>query len=260
MAKMTEFDYDVRDRKRVASMAKYKKNGSKSKKCSLPSDGMTKKQWKERCGELMSFNIKKPMSWEQFKSMSHDLQKEYVTTLTTTYKVGLPKVADMLGCCEASLRNYLKKHIPDFVSGSSKGRLSKENMEAWAEFLKTGGIVQPATEPEESTEPQVEVVAEATTEVSVAVQEIDVPAEVVEPIQGKTTVVEQEVTRAEEKPVIKPKKAKPTRQQKDEKRTSLLREFSLIFEGNVNPMEIANSLTAILGSGAAGRIEVRYAM
>lgn len=256
MAKMTEFDYDVRDRKRVASMAKYKKNGSKSKKCSLPSDGMTKKQWKERCGELMSFNIKKPMSWEQFKSMSHDLQKEYVTSLTTTYKVGLPKVADMLGCCEASLRNYLKKHVPDFVSGSSKGRLSKENMEAWAEFLKTGEPVKATTE----SEIQVEVVAEATTEATAAVQEINVPVEVVEPVQSETAVVEQEVIRVEEEPVVKPKKVKPAHRPKDEKRTSLLREFSLIFEGNVNPMEIANSLTAILGSGAAGRIEVRYAM
>ena len=243
MARMTEFDYDVRDRKRVASMAKYKKNGSKSKKCSLPSDGMTKKQWTERCGELMSFNIKKPMTWEQFKSMSHDLQKEYVTNLTTTYRVGLPKVADMLGCCEASLRNYLKRHIPDFVSGSSKGRLSKENMAAWTEFL---GCSENAVEcAVDASEEKKSGDAVQTVVETHPVQHIDAAIETVTPITD--SVFEKKLREKTEK------KSKPERK-------SRLREFSLIFEGDINPMEIANSLTAILEAGAAGRIEVRYAM
>lgn len=40
---MTDFDYDVKQRRELARAAKYRKRGSKSKKCTLPSDYLTQK-------------------------------------------------------------------------------------------------------------------------------------------------------------------------------------------------------------------------
>ena len=44
---MSDFEYDCWQRKRIAQQAKYRKCGSKSKKCSMSTDHMTQKQWKE---------------------------------------------------------------------------------------------------------------------------------------------------------------------------------------------------------------------
>ena len=41
---MRDFDYEVLQRKRIAQQAKHKKKGSKTCKCSLPSDYLTAKQ------------------------------------------------------------------------------------------------------------------------------------------------------------------------------------------------------------------------
>jgi len=44
---MNDFDYEVMQRKRLARQASHKKCGSKSKKCPMSTDHMTRKQWLE---------------------------------------------------------------------------------------------------------------------------------------------------------------------------------------------------------------------
>ena len=64
---MNAFDSEVRERKRLVSSARHKKNGSKSKRCSLPSDHLTERQWKARCGEIMEYKLSSPVPWAEFK-------------------------------------------------------------------------------------------------------------------------------------------------------------------------------------------------
>lgn len=108
---MKDFDYEVLQRKRLASQARYRKNGSKSKKCSLPSDGMSHKQWKERNGEVMEYNLSKPMSWKAFTKMPLDLQRKYLENLRDKYEVTATAVAEQLFDIQAtSFWAYRKRH------------------------------------------------------------------------------------------------------------------------------------------------------
>lgn len=54
---MDDFTYDCWQKKQLAQQARHRKRGSKSRKCSLPSDSLTKKQWKERNGKTLSINL-----------------------------------------------------------------------------------------------------------------------------------------------------------------------------------------------------------
>ena len=73
---MDDFTYDCWQKKQLAQQARHRKRGSKSRKCSLPSDSLTKKQWKERNGKTLSINLNQPTSWEIFKEVSKQTQED----------------------------------------------------------------------------------------------------------------------------------------------------------------------------------------
>lgn len=70
---MTDFDYDVLQKKRLAASARHRVCGSKSKKCTLPSDHLTPAQIKARSGPCMKYQLNQPMDYDTFKSMPADL-------------------------------------------------------------------------------------------------------------------------------------------------------------------------------------------
>lgn len=134
-----EFHNDVRERKSLASASKYKKNGSKSKKCSLPSDNLTQKQLREKSGPVVKYNLSKPMDWKTFKSIPTHAQKEFISYLRETYDANATNIADMLGVST----NTLKKHIDEkqlthpFPIGH---RMNPTNRKAWNEFIDKSNV------------------------------------------------------------------------------------------------------------------------
>lgn len=82
---LSDFDYDVMQKKRIASNARRRVCGSKSKFCGLPSDHLTPAQWRKRNGEVRTMNLNQPMSWQAFKEMPNDLQKEYIQKCVDTF-------------------------------------------------------------------------------------------------------------------------------------------------------------------------------
>ena len=73
-----------------------KKRGSKSKKCSLPSDNLSKKELKKLNGECEMYNLSKPMSYSVFCSMPVDLRIEYLKKLRDEYGASLSDIATMM--------------------------------------------------------------------------------------------------------------------------------------------------------------------
>ena len=92
---MNDFDYDVLQKKRTAAGARHMKRGSRSKRCSLPSDNLTPAQLKRRNGPVSTYKLDAPMSWYDFRAMPEDLQKQYLTYLIETYKATLPMLGDL---------------------------------------------------------------------------------------------------------------------------------------------------------------------
>ena len=103
---MSDFEFDCMKKKQLAGQAKYRKRGSKSKKCSLPSDGMTNKQWKERCGPVISYNPNKPMVWEDFKKLPTHIQAEYITNLQHKFGVTAVDLSKMFGVQPLTVRKH----------------------------------------------------------------------------------------------------------------------------------------------------------
>ena len=148
---MTDFDYEVLQRKRLAKQSRYVKRGSKSKKCTLPSDSLTAAQLKKRNGEVMSFNLNAPMEWREFKSMPADLQAEYIAGMHKRFGVNATNLAEMFGVTGETVRFFCREGLGiQFHRGNF---MSKEQRDRWEDFL---------TAPE-SPEPEIETVAETAT-------------------------------------------------------------------------------------------------
>ena len=92
---MNDFDYDVLQKKRAAAGARHMKRGSRSKRCSLPSDHLTPAQLKRRNGPVSTYKLDAPMRWDDFKDMPVDLQKQYLTNLVETYGATNEMLGDM---------------------------------------------------------------------------------------------------------------------------------------------------------------------
>lgn len=88
------FVQDLKEKKGIARSAAHKKNGCKSRKCTLPSDFLTKKEREKMNGEVKSWNMNKFYSWEEFKQMPVDIQEAYISTLVQKYKIGLATIAN----------------------------------------------------------------------------------------------------------------------------------------------------------------------
>ena len=92
---MNDFDYDALQKKRIAAGARHMKRGSRSKRCSLPSDNLTPAQLKRRNGPVSTYKLDEPMRWDDFKAMPVDLQKQYLTNLVETYGATNEMLGDM---------------------------------------------------------------------------------------------------------------------------------------------------------------------
>ena len=137
---MNDFDYDVLQKKRIAAGARHMRRGSRSKRCSLPSDHLTPAQLKRRNGPVSTYKLDEPMRWDDFKAMPVDLQKQYLTNLVETYGATNEMLGDMfyvhpthVGAVKKALG--VISHNPHRVIGEKKA--IRDHM--WAAFCN--GVV-----------------------------------------------------------------------------------------------------------------------
>lgn len=149
---MNDFDYDVKEKKRIARGAFAKKNGSKSKKCTLPGDFLTAAEKAKLSTTLVDVNLKKPMTWEQFKALPTDIKREYLTHLVEEYNATQAWVSGMMQAPSLKAwKMYLANHEPTLTGIFPKGRRyeTDEMREKWNEFLKSGSCSAPKEEKKE---------------------------------------------------------------------------------------------------------------
>ena len=131
-----------KETKRIARGSYNKKRRSKSRKCSLPHDNMTKKEWKRMNGEVVTYNTAKKMLWEEFIKMPVDLQGSYLRLLRDVHKGRQQDVADMFGVGRQTLANYVWRNK---IACKFKHGTANPN-QAWLDFIS-------AREPEAPAEP-----------------------------------------------------------------------------------------------------------
>ena len=105
---MHDFDYDAMQKKRIARGASHMKRGSKSKKCTLPSDYLTAAQKRRLNGPVSTYKLDEPMNWESFKAMPEDLQKKYILNLQETYQANDKMIAKLFGKSDVTVGEHRK--------------------------------------------------------------------------------------------------------------------------------------------------------
>jgi hypothetical protein len=161
---MNDFDFDVMQKKRIANNAARMKRGSKSKKCSLPSDHLTQAQWKRRNGPVNTYSLNQPMDWETFKSLPIDIQQSYVDILQRRFNVTAATISkELFGKSNPVLRLHMDKHGIKYTSMKGRGMTADER-EIWEHWLNP--VAPECAKPEEG-EP------EAVTDVPEEVPEVD---------------------------------------------------------------------------------------
>lgn len=132
---MNDFDFDAKEKKRIARGA-YNKKGCKSRKCTLPDDYLTPRERKALSKTLVDVNLKGPMKWDDFKRLPEDIQREYLEYLVKEYGATSDWVAKMLGVSYKTLSRFSVKGI--FPKG--RRRETQEQRERWREFLATAPV------------------------------------------------------------------------------------------------------------------------
>lgn len=131
---MNNFDYENYQKKRLAHQASHRKCGSKSRRCPMSTDHMTKKQWEERNGKAVTVNLDKPTTWGNFKALSKNVQEEYLQHLAEAYNANAVSLAEMFGMSVATIRRHIQSAGLDvkFHVGCS---MNAEQRDAWERFL-----------------------------------------------------------------------------------------------------------------------------
>ena len=140
---------DIKEKKQAGSGYRYKKNGSKSKKCSLPSDNLSKKELNKMNGECKVYNLSEKMNYSNFCAMPFDLQVKYLEMLRDKFGASQTDIAKMMGC---EYSTFIK-HKDGVLNGEPKfksGKNSRLDKDAWNRFVngeETENAVE--TEPDE---------------------------------------------------------------------------------------------------------------
>lgn len=128
---MNDFEYDCYQKKKIASGARHKKASIKGPKgCTLPHEYLSKKEIQKMNGEVKTYNLKQPVSYEEFKNWPNHIKKEYLTGLQAEYKASDIAIGNMMGVSGNVIGSWRKIcKIPSIGRG---GRINKEK---WTSFL-----------------------------------------------------------------------------------------------------------------------------
>ena len=164
-------DFDVMTKKRIARGAAARKCGSKSRRCTLPSDYLTDAQKKARNGKMSTYNLSKPMTYEQFNLMPRDLQREYLLKLRNDMHASARAIALMFGCSGETVRCAI--HELGIGTGGKKMVMSRDQLTRWNNWLLGDAANTPVSVTEPETEAETILAAGET-------QPVSEPAECVE--------------------------------------------------------------------------------
>ena len=135
-----------RERKSLARMSRYKKNGSKTNYVQLRQTNMTHKEWKKMNGAVESVKLNSPMSKGEFRALSKELRKLYLDSLIKKYNPRAKDVADMLGYSCSGFW-YVCNDLYGYQSNPFPNKSGKPSQE-WLNFLNPPAIADTAPDDE----------------------------------------------------------------------------------------------------------------
>lgn len=174
------FHSDVRDKKVTARSARNTRtHNGKRGRVKLPSDYMTKKEINAMNGEVKSYRLNEPMSWNEFKEMPDDIKCGYIKLLREKYGVSDTAIAKMMGVNQSTAQREFKRLGVTLGKGHFKKNFDKEGWIAWC-----NGVPAPKKEAEEEIPVEEEVTAAEEETAPIEVSEPEA-----EPVRGVTQAI-----------------------------------------------------------------------
>jgi hypothetical protein len=124
----------VKDRKSLVPSSRHRVNGSKSKRCTLPSDNLTPAERNKLNGEVKTYAIHRPMSWEAFKSMPVAHQQEHLDYIQSQFHLGLATIGPIVFSLSPPALSAHAKKI-GLTAKSFKGYAPAARVNALAEWI-----------------------------------------------------------------------------------------------------------------------------
>lgn len=155
---MTDEEYifrcDSTEKKRTARGAHNKRtHNGKGGRVKFPSDYMTKKEREKMNGEARSFQLNKPMTWNEYTQLPFDLKGEYLKNITGTFNPTTKALGAMLGVSDETARQELLKHDITRQRGGQPGRIRDAAFIKWLNGENGTPEVAIAEEPETPAAP-----------------------------------------------------------------------------------------------------------
>lgn len=97
----------------------------------MPSDYMTKKERDKMNGEVITYQMNKPMSWAKFKRMPDDAKREYINSIIHKYDPQQIAVAEMLEITPKTLRACCEELGIHFKCGGRQRDNRNDAFWAW---------------------------------------------------------------------------------------------------------------------------------
>lgn len=125
MSEITDmFREECADRKRTARGAFNKKtHNGKGGRVKFPSDYLSEKEKRKMNGEIKTFKMNQPISWEEFKTYPDDIKRQYIRSLRVRFQVPDKLIAEMMGVPKSTFGLWMqnlnitvgKGHKPNFT-------------------------------------------------------------------------------------------------------------------------------------------------
>ena len=209
MALMPDEQYvmisDSIEKKKIAHSSHNRKTHcGKGGRVKFRSDYLSKKELKAMNGDVKSYNLNKPMTWEEFRSMPQDLQIMYIKKLRNEFGVPDIVLSKAMGVCKSSFSKAMRDL--NLSLGKSAGATGKQWLnsektskfyEYWNKFSKKDESIK-----EESVEDATEV--ESTKEANISKEFAQIGAYVTEGIAKGVSKHDNSSTKITNDPVTIP--------------------------------------------------------
>ena len=173
MALMPDEQYvmisDSIEKKKIAHSSHNRKTHcGKGGRVKFPSDYLSKKELKAMNGDVKSYNLNRPMTWEEFRSMPQDLQIMYIKKLRNEFGVPDIVLSKAMGVCKSSFSKAMRDlnlSLGKSAGATGKQWLNSEKSSKFSEYWNKFNKKEDAVE-EDSVEDATEV--ESTKEANIS--------------------------------------------------------------------------------------------
>ena len=209
MALMPDEQYvmisDSIEKKKIAHSSHNRKTHcGKGGRVKFPSDYLSKKELKAMNGEVKSYNLNRPMIWEEFRSMPQDLQIMYIKKLRNEFGVPDIVLSKAMGVCKSSFSKAMRDlnlSLGKSAGATSKQWLNSEKSSKFYEYWNKFNKEEKAVE-EDGVEDATEV--ESTKEASISKEFAQIGTYVVEGIAKGVKRYDDSSTKITNDPVTIP--------------------------------------------------------